>query len=325
MRRVEMRADGETGSTDTGDRAAAVFQEYHARLWGIAYGILASPEDADDLVQEAYVRWHRADRGEVRQPEAWLVTTITRLGVDRLRARQVERSLYVGPWLPTPVVDPAPPPDRAVEVDSELSLAFMVLLERLAPEERAAFLLRDVFDVDYAEIARVLGRSEAACRQVVHRARTRVRADRPRFRPSADDLRGMAQRFSAALEADDYDSLLAILTPDASYVTDGGGKAWAARRVVTGSDRVARCVLGVARKRRASGVAEERIALVNGEPGILTCLDGRVIAATVLDLEGGRIRHVYRVLNPEKLRAVATRPEWTDTAHVVRGARGVAS
>jgi RNA polymerase sigma-70 factor, ECF subfamily len=283
---------------------AAVFQAHRERLWGIAYGILASPEDADDLVQDAYLRWHRADRNGIRQPEAWLVTTVTRLGIDRLRTRQTERKVYVGPWLPTPVVDPSPPTDRLAELDSELSMAFLVLLERLGPEERAAFLLREVFDVPYPAIARILDRNEPACRQVVHRARTRVRQEGARFRPSAAEVEGLARQFTAALAADDYDSLLALLTPDVSYVTDGGGKAWAARRVVTGADRVARCVLGVARKRRSAGGIQERIASVNGEPGVLTYKHGSVIAVTGFALHRGVIRSVYRVLNPDKLHGV---------------------
>lgn len=308
------------GTTDTGESvkmsasearvdhteqdAAAVFQRHRERLWRIAYGILASPEDADDLVQEAYLRWHRADRAAVRQPEAWLVTTVTRLSIDRLRARQTERRVYAGPWLPTPLVDPAPAPDRAAEIASELSLALLVLLEKLAPEERAAFLLREVFDVGYGDIARVLGRSEVACRQVVHRARTRVRADGARFHGSPAELDALARQFSAALAADDYDALLALLAPDASYVSDGGGKAWAARRVVRGADKVARCTLGVARKRRLWGSIEERVAAINGEPGVLTFRDGQVIAATSLGVKDGRIWGIYRVVNPDKLHAV---------------------
>ncbi|HSJ23459.1 MAG TPA: RNA polymerase sigma factor SigJ [Longimicrobiales bacterium] len=284
--------------------AAAVFAAHRERLWGIAYGILGSPDDADDLVQEAYLRWHRTDRTAVRHAEAWLVTTTTRLGIDRLRARQVERRHYVGPWLPTPVVDPSPRPDRGAEIASELSVAFLVLMERLAPEERAAFLLRDVFDVEYRDIARVLDRGEAACRQVVRRARTRVRADAPRFRPSTAEIEAMARQFSAAVAADDYTGLLALLSPDASFLTDGGGKAWAARNVVRSADRVARCVLGVARKRGAGGDMEERLARVNGEPGIVTYQDGKAIAATMFSLQDGRIRSIYRVLNPDKLSAV---------------------
>ena len=287
---------------ETGDNGE--FEASREKLWGIAYGILSSPEDADDMTQETWLRWHGTDRAAVRRPEAWLVTTLTRLCIDRLRARRSERSDYVGPWLPTPLVDPAPSPAREAEIASELSLAFLVVLERLAPEERSAFLLREVFGAGYAEIAAVLDRSEAACRQVVRRARERVRAERIRFRPSRDEVEALARSFAAAVDADDYDAVMAVLAPDASYVTDGGGKAWAARNIVSGADRVARCVLGVSRKRRGWAGIEERFVVVNGEPGILTYRFGRPIAATAFALVDGRIRSIYRVLNPDKLATI---------------------
>lgn len=282
--------------------AAAVFQQHRDRLWAIAYGILGTTDDADDIVQEAYVRWHLADRDTVRSSEAWLATTVSRLCIDRLRTRQAERKAYVGPWLPTPLVSVTPPPDRAAEVASQLSLAFLLLLERLAPEERTAFLLREVFDVSYPELSRVLGRSEPACRQVVHRARERIRRGRSRFRASAAEREALVERFAAAVHADDYRELFAILDPEASLVTDGGGKVWAARRVVRGADRVARAILGAARKRGRAVV--ERRAWVNGQPGIVTYLDAAPVAATVLVVEYDRILAVYRVLNPDKLRGV---------------------
>jgi RNA polymerase sigma-70 factor, ECF subfamily len=286
-----------------GDARAGVFQAQRQRLWSIAYGIVGSPEDADDLVQEAYVRWHRSDHAGIRQPEAWLVTTVTRLGIDRLRALQAERRAYIGPWLPTPLVEVASA-DREAELASELSLAFVTLLERLAPEERAAFLLRDVFDADYADIARVLGRSETACRQVVSRARTRVRAADPRFRPDRSDIERLARQFNDAVLAADYDTLLALLSPDASYITDGGGRTWAARRIVKSADKVARCVIGVARKRRILVTVEERMVLVNGEPGIITVADGRPVAVTAFQIRDDRIHRILRVLNPDKLRHI---------------------
>lgn len=299
---MEMRTAGIDGSINHPARNPGdVFQEHRDRLWGIAYGIVSSPEDADDLVQEAYLRWHGSDRAAIRNAEAWLVTTVTRLAIDRLRARQTERSVYVGPWLPTPVVDPAPTPAHAAEVVSELSVAFLVMMERLAPDERAAFLLREVFEVGYREIARVLKRSEAASRQVVHRARTRVRAEGTRFRPSPAQIETLVAQFSAALDADDYEAMMKLLTPDAQYVSDGGGKAWAALRVVTSADRVARGVLGVARKRRAKGGIQECVCRINGEPGILTYENGVPIAATVLEIRNGRIHSVLRVVNPDKL------------------------
>jgi RNA polymerase sigma-70 factor (ECF subfamily) len=281
-----------------------IFERYREKLWRIAYGMLSSPEDAEDATQEGYLRWHRAERDRIRDPEAWLVTTVTRICIDRLRARKAERDLYVGPWLPTPIVEPGPSPEKDAEVASELSLAFLVLLERLAPEERSAFLLREVFGAGYAEIAAVLRRSQAACRQVVHRARERVRADDARFRPSEAEQAALVRAFSAALQADDYDSVLELLAPDPTYVTDGGGRVPAARNAISGADRVARCLLGVARKRRGRGGYDERLGRINGEPGLVWYRHDRPVAALAFGLVDGRIGRIYGVLNPEKLAAV---------------------
>ena len=167
------------------DRIAA-FNEQRSRLYGIAYRMLGSRADAEDMVQEAYLRWHRADPERIQTPQAWLVTTITRICIDRLRAVRAERAAYVGPWLPEPIESEAPPADAHSELASDLSVAFLVILERLAPEERAAFLLHDVFDSDYHDIAGILGKNETTCRQIVHRARQRVRQDRPRFHVSEE-------------------------------------------------------------------------------------------------------------------------------------------
>ena len=200
-------------------------------------------------------------------------------------------------------------PGRAAEVGSELTLAFMTLLERLAPEERAAYLLREVFDAEYGEIVRVLDRSESACRQVVHRARTRVRTGPRRFPATAGEVEDLAARFLQAVEADDYESLIALLTPNARYVTDGGGEVWAALRPVHGAGRVARCILSVARKRLSMGESlKERIGRINGEPGLLSYADGEIIAATAFEVEAGRISGILRVLNPGKLRVCL--PSW---------------
>ena len=171
-------------TADNSDRRAA-FEAQRGRLWGVAYRMLGSRADADDMVQEAYLRWHGMPTAEVRMPEAWLVTTTTRLCIDRLRQLRAEREAYVGPWLPEPLIEEPPAADAATELASDLSMAFLALLERLAPEERAAFLLHDVFEADYDEIAATLGKSEAACRQIVSRARRRVREERPRVQVSA--------------------------------------------------------------------------------------------------------------------------------------------
>jgi RNA polymerase sigma-70 factor (ECF subfamily) len=283
------------------DRRAA-FEAHRGRLWGVAYRMLGSRADADDMVQEAYLRWHGTPAAEVRAPEAWLVTTTTRLCIDRLRQRRVEREAYIGPWLPEPLVDEAPPADAATELASDLSLAFLAVLERLAPEERAAFLLHDVFDSDYDEIAAALGKSEAACRQIVSRARRRVRDGRPRVRVSAAARERLAESFMRAIELRDRDALLAIFADEATLMSDGGGKTKAAQKIVRGGARVVRFLLGVLRPSR------ERLALrkivVNGETGVALLVDGRLLSVMSLATDGRRILGVYSVLNPDKLRGV---------------------
>lgn len=278
---------------------AATVERYRARLFGIAYRMLGDVHDAEDIVQEAMLRWQRADRGEVREPEAWLVSVVTRLSIDRLRRSATERASYPGPWLPEPIAPERLSPDYAAELASDLSMAFLVLLERLAPEERAAFLLREVFASDYAEIARVLGRSEAAARQTVHRARERVRTDRARFVAPPDAAARLFTSFVEALERDDKEAMLAVLAADAEWTSDGGGKVNAARRVVRGADRIARMLLGIEAK--YGHPFTYRMATLNGETAVVHYLGGRVFAATFCETDGERITALYRVMNPEKL------------------------
>src|SRR5688500_6803302 len=209
--------------------------------------MLGSRAEAEDLLQEAYIRWHEADRAAIQNPEAWLVTTTSRLAIDRLRRLKTEREAYTGPWLPEPIVT-QPRPDRDLDLAADLSIAFLTLLERLAPEERAAFLLHDVFDVSYSEIATVIERSEAACRQVMHRARQRVRGDRKRFDVTEPVRAAMLQKFMAATEARDEDALLKLFAPDASWTADGGGKTGAAPVPIIGAARIARLVVGLREK-----------------------------------------------------------------------------
>ena len=282
---------------------AALFERYRARLFGIAYRMLGTVDDANDLVQECYLRWHQADPVSIEAPEGWLVAVITRLAIDRSRRVDVERRSYVGQWLPEPLAIGAPPPtDRRAELASDLSLAFLVMLERLAPEERAAFLLREVFDVDYAEIARTLERSADAVRQMVHRARTRVRSERTRVHTPPGEHERLLDRFVHALTTDDAPALLALLAPDVVLASDGGGRARAARRRVVGADRVARFLLGVSRKFGRN--YHRRVTQLNGRPAVLVFDDGELSSATIADVEGGRIRAVHVVRNPEKLRHV---------------------
>jgi RNA polymerase sigma-70 factor, ECF subfamily len=279
--------------------SARPFEAVRGRLFGLAYRMLGSRADAEDIVQEAYLRWHEAGRENIENSEAWLVTTTSRLAIDRLRRLKTEREAYAGPWLPEPIVTHEPP-DRHLDLADDLSMAFLTLLERLSPDERAAFLLHDVFDVDYGQIASVLERSESACRQVVHRARERVRGERKRFDASETAKATLLHTFVAAMEARDEQALLALFAPDATWTADGGGKTGAAPVPIAGAERIARLVIGLREKFWAPDRTIE-IATVNGETGL--CLrDGQRLTATLsIATDGERILAVYAVVNPDKL------------------------
>jgi RNA polymerase sigma-70 factor, ECF subfamily len=277
----------------------AAFDAIRPRLFGLAYRMLGSAADAEDIVQDAYVRWHQADRSSIDTPDAWLVTTTSRLAIDRLRRLKTEREAYVGPWLPAPIVAP-PPPDRHLDLSDDLSMAFLALLERLAPEERAAFLLHDVFDVGYDRIAAVLDRTESACRQVVHRARERVRGERKRFDVAESAKAALLQRFLSAMEARDEQALLELFAPDAIWTADGGGKTAASPRPIAGLDRIVKLVINLREKFWAPDRTIE-MASVNGETGLVIRDGGRLTATMSIATDGDRILAVYAVVNPEKL------------------------
>jgi RNA polymerase sigma-70 factor (ECF subfamily) len=281
---------------------SSTFEQYRSRLFGIAYRMLGSRADAEDVLQEAYLRWHRASVEEIRSPEAWLVTATTRLCIDRLRLAREAREIYVGPWLPEPLVsdDVSPPADVALDVASSLSIAFLVVLERLAPEERAAFLLHEVFDSDYGEIAQVLGKSETACRQIVSRARKRVRENKPRVQVNETTRRALLDRFVSAVQTQDKEALLALFAESATWTADGGGKARAALKVVHGRERVVRFVMGVLA--RHVGKFEFVPVTINGEAGLaLHTPDGQLFSVISARTDGVRILDIFTVLNPDKL------------------------
>ena len=281
------------------DRAQA-FERHRARLRGVAYRMLGSRTDAEDVVQDAYLRWHRAPTEEIRSPEAWLVTTVTRLSIDRLRQAKAERETYVGPWLPEPLVNTeAPPADAPAELASSLSVAFLVVLERLAPEERAAFLLHEVFDSDYGEIAQTLGKSEVACRQLVSRARKRVRDERPRVQVSEAARTKLLNRFVDAIMTQDKAALMDVLSVDAAWTSDGGGKARAALKPVLGAEHVARFALAIL-GRHVAVLRFKRVS-VNSETGLALYSGGQLIAVMSIRTDGARILDVFSTLNPEKL------------------------
>lgn len=283
------------------DRAGE-FERHRPRLFGIAYRMLGSRSDAEDIVQDAYLRWHRGASAELRSPEAWLVTTVTRLCIDRLRAARAERVHYVGPWLPEPLIgDAAPAADARAELSSSLSIAFLVVLEQLEPDERAAFLLREVFDCGYVEIAEILGKSEAACRQIVSRARKRVRGARPRAQVSDAARRSLLERFAQAIRTQDKATLLKLVAEKATWTSDGGGRTRAALKVIRGRERVVRFVLGVLGG-HADALAFEMTA-VNGEAALAVRAGGSLFSVITVRTDGMRILDVYTVLNPDKLGA----------------------
>jgi RNA polymerase sigma-70 factor (ECF subfamily) len=284
------------------DSRTIAFAENRGRLWSIAYRMLGSRADADDAVQDAYLRWHDVPVDEIRSPQAWLVTTVTRLCLDRLKRLRTEREHYTGPWLPEPIVEEPQTPDAAVELASELSVALLAVLERLAPDERAAYLLHETFDSDYRDIAQILGKSEAACRQIVSRAVKRVRAERPRVHVSEAAKQRLLDGLVHSLQTRDEQGLLKILAADSAWTSDGGGKARAARKVIRGAERVARFGTGVFRK--VVGEITFRRVVVNGEPGYAALYQGTMFSVITIRTDGERILDVYSILNPDKLRAV---------------------
>ncbi|GID29212.1 RNA polymerase sigma-70 factor [Paractinoplanes brasiliensis] len=279
-----------------------VFDQHQRLLFSIAYRILGSATDAEDAVQEAWLKWSAADRSQVADPKAYLARIVTHQALDQLRAARSRRETYVGPWLPEPVLTA-----DATEHD-DVSTAMLVVLETLGPIERAVFVLKEVFDFPYGEIAAAVDRSEQAVRQAAHRAREHVRARRPRFLTDRGRQREVTDRFLAAAAGGDINGLLQLLAPDVTLWTDGGGKVRQARKPVSGAQRVAAWMAGVAGS-PYEGIApadmRAEVVEINGTAGVLFTGAGRVIATLTFDLgEDGLIREIYNVANPDKLRAV---------------------
>lgn len=282
--------------------ASMAFEAERKRLTGVAYRILGRWSEAEDAVQDAYLRWQAADRDAIAQPAGWLTTVVVRLCLDRLRRAKASREVYVGPWLPEPVLTPEGGERRDEEAESfasDLSLGLMVVLERLGPEERAAFILREAFDSSYGEIASALGKNEAAVRQLVTRARERVRAERPRFRADASMHARLIGQFSSAVAANDTAALLSIMTADVKFVSDGGGKRPAALRVLNSAEEVARLVLHIASAK--GGTRAFRPIMLNGVPSAWF-IDGMGHESVMqFDIADGLIRAIFIVRNPDKL------------------------
>jgi len=284
-----------------------IYAGHRDRLFGIAYRMLGSRADAEDVLQDAWLRWHEQDASELRSTEAWLTTMVTRLAIDRLRAAKAQRAAYFGPWLPEPLAEiEVATPESHAEFASDVSVAFMHLLERLGEEERAAFVLHDVFDCDYDDIAETLGKTPAACRQLVHRARERVTTERRRFRVDEAARIDMLKRFMAAAESGDFNAIKSMFTPDALMTSDGGGKAIAVFRPLLGAARIARLWWAISRRPEAPGI-ERRLVRINGEVGLAFYFRGRLHSVATVDTDGERIHNYYSISNPDKLRVYAQR------------------
>ncbi|HYE88802.1 MAG TPA: sigma-70 family RNA polymerase sigma factor [Vicinamibacterales bacterium] len=296
---------------------SATFEPHRRRLLGLAYRMLGSIAEAEDAVQETYLRWHETDRGRIADARAFLATTTTRICLDVLKSSRVKREQYVGPWLPDPITDTASlAPDAQTELAEDLSVALLLALDRLTPLERAAFLLHDVFDYPFSDVANALGRNEAACRQLASRARARMREARPQgaapLRPGSSAAVDLAPKhaalmsaFMSASQSGDVEGLTRLLASDARFVSDGGGKVPAALNVVQGANRVAALVAGLVRK----GWNQDwtiRFETINGLPGVIISAPGRLVQTTAFELEGEVVKAIYVVRNPDKLKHLAS-------------------
>lgn len=287
--------------SDSNSIRLAVFDQYRGLLFSIAYRMLGTVADAEDMLQETYLRWQQASTEEIRSPRGFLVTIVSRLCINHLQSARVQREEYVGQWLPEPLVtNQGSDPLGLIRVDETLSMAFLVLLERLTPVERAVLLLREVFEYEYSEIAAVLGQTEANCRQNLSRARRHIGAMRPRFVSTPEKHKRLLERFLETVRTGNMEGLLALLSRDVVLYADGGGKGPAVPNAVHGSDRVARGVLSGVRK-FAPGDLEPHIIEMNGEPGIVSYRGTRPFSAITIQAAEGRIQTIYVISNPEKL------------------------
>ena len=284
------------------------FSEHRKLLFAIAYRLLGSAADAEDVVQDAWFKWSGADRGQVSDPKAYLARIVSNLAMDRLRSTRRQRETYVGPWLPEPILTETDAAEDVATAES-VSLAMLVVLETLSPLERAVFVLKEVFDFSYAEIADAVDRSESAVRQAGHRARNHVQARRPRFEADREKKRAVTERFFAATTGGDINALMELLAPDVTLWTDGGGKVPAGDcDPIIGAEKVARWLAGAASRPYEGveiGAMTAEVVEINGAPGFVFSGDGRVIATLTVDLDDdGRVVTIHNVANPDKLHAI---------------------
>lgn len=282
---------------------ATLFDRHRPRLYAIAYRMLGDVAEAEDVVQDAWLRWHGSDHAAIESAEAWLVTITTRLAIDRLRLAKAERAQYVGVWLPEPMLMAAPStPEQIHELADDVSVAFLFMLERLTPDARAAFLMRDVFDADYEDIAQTLGKSQAAIRQLVRRARLQLREGTPRETVPRATLRRLLLAFADAMQRSDFHGLHALLSDDAELIGDGGGKVSSFASLV-GGKRLAQ--LFYAGKRRYRDALDIRVIEVNGQWTLLRFIDGTLESVQSYETDGERLTRVLVQRNPDKLARIA--------------------
>jgi len=280
------------------------FNRLRPRLQGIAYRMLGSPAEAEEVVQDAWLRWHEAAHADLDSSEAWLVTVTTRLAIDRLRSAKVQREHYIGTWLPEPLLADAPvTPEQLLERADDVSVAFLAMLERLAPEARAAFLMREVFDADYGEVAEALGKTESACRQIVHRAKAQLQDDRPRHIVPREAQLRLLRGFADAAATGQFDRLQSLLAEDAQLIGDGGGKVPSFGVPLVGGRRIAQLYYATHR-RFGEGVRFE-VVVLNGQWGLLRFIQGGLESAQSFVTDGERILRLHVQRNPDKLARIA--------------------
>jgi RNA polymerase sigma-70 factor (ECF subfamily) len=283
------------------------FEANRELLFAVAYRMLGTVADAEDAVQDAWLRWSAAPRPDVTQPRAYLVKTVTHLALNRLRSARARREAYVGPWLPEPLLTATPDAAGRAELAESVSLAMLVVLESLTPEERAVFVLHEVFGFTHAEIAAAIGRTGTSVRQLMHRAREHVQARRPRFDVDVGQQREVTERFLAAAAGGDIDQLMMVLAPDVTLIADGGGRAKAPLRPITGAAKVARFLAGVSRRPYGGADVSDMVvetAEINGGPGTVITAGGKPIAAVTTVITGGRISAIHVIANPDKLQGL---------------------
>jgi RNA polymerase sigma-70 factor (ECF subfamily) len=285
------------------ERTEQIFNQYRWLLFSIAYRMLGSKTEAEDIVQEAFLRWLEADDEAVQSPRAYLSTVVVRLCIDQQRSARAQREVYTGTWLPEPLLtEQQPELTETAALAESLSFAFLVMLENLGPLERAVFLLREAFEFEYAEIAEMTGKSEANCRQILHRAQQHLGQRRGRFDVSREQQERITTQFLQASTSGDIDGFLQLLSDDIVFTADGGGKAKAGLKPVHGREKVVRGTLSGLRT--LLPVIVSRIEMVNGQPAIIGYIDGRPYCVIVLDIVDEHIRQIYAILNPDKLRSL---------------------